>query len=280
MNGCGKRVRAMRCMACGEEMRVVQVVPDDTMPVPGYEHHTLECPACHEVERRLVFIRETEPIPFEPRSLPPLARQDEVTASTGGAATVGASINTSINTSINAWARALDRLRIQQASLQERQALAKVSAAADQFRRDRDEIVRSHHPRPAIAIMTKGQNPPSQSNEPDSADGARRHKAPSSAMARVIARLRRRGAWQTVDRSSDANRNFDRMWESFAPDAPSRAAAPSRSLVPVALPAGEACDETWSTWARAMTLLRGDPQAALNSVTAQFAVEDARSRSR
>ena len=33
----------MRCMACGAEMQVVQVVPDDTLMVPGYEHHTLQC---------------------------------------------------------------------------------------------------------------------------------------------------------------------------------------------------------------------------------------------
>ena len=35
----------------------MQVSGDDTMMVRGYEHHTLECPACHEIERRLVFNR-------------------------------------------------------------------------------------------------------------------------------------------------------------------------------------------------------------------------------
>jgi len=48
----------MRCMVCGAEMRVMQVVPDDTMMVPGYEHHTLQCTGCNDVERRLVFSRE------------------------------------------------------------------------------------------------------------------------------------------------------------------------------------------------------------------------------
>jgi hypothetical protein len=47
----------MRCVPCGAEMRLVQVVGDDTMMVPGYEHHTFECSACREVERRLVFNR-------------------------------------------------------------------------------------------------------------------------------------------------------------------------------------------------------------------------------
>jgi hypothetical protein len=65
----------MRCFACGEEMRVVEVVPDDTMPVPGYEHHTLECPGCHDVERRLQFAREIEPV--EPPPLPSEPDQDQ-----------------------------------------------------------------------------------------------------------------------------------------------------------------------------------------------------------
>ena len=47
----------MRCVPCGAEMRLVRVVGDDTMMVPGYEHHTFECSTCGEVERRLVFNR-------------------------------------------------------------------------------------------------------------------------------------------------------------------------------------------------------------------------------
>jgi hypothetical protein len=45
-------------MLCGAEMRVMEVVPDDTLEVPGYEHHTLQCTACNDVEQRLVFSRE------------------------------------------------------------------------------------------------------------------------------------------------------------------------------------------------------------------------------
>jgi hypothetical protein len=44
-------------------MYVTQVVQDGTMPVPGFEHHTLECLECGDIERRLVFTREkTQPI--------------------------------------------------------------------------------------------------------------------------------------------------------------------------------------------------------------------------
>jgi hypothetical protein len=53
----------MRCLVCAAEMYLTQVVEDDTMPVPGFEHHTLECLECGNIERRLVFTREkTQPI--------------------------------------------------------------------------------------------------------------------------------------------------------------------------------------------------------------------------
>src|SRR5215510_13205305 len=53
----------MRCLMCAAEMYVTQVVQDDTMPVPGFEYHTLECLECGNIERRLVFTREkTQPI--------------------------------------------------------------------------------------------------------------------------------------------------------------------------------------------------------------------------
>jgi hypothetical protein len=53
----------MRCLVCAAEMHVTQVVQDDTMPVLGFEHHTLECLECGNIESRLVFTREkTQPI--------------------------------------------------------------------------------------------------------------------------------------------------------------------------------------------------------------------------
>jgi hypothetical protein len=56
----------MRCMVCGAEMRVMQVVPDDTMAVPGYERHTLQCSDCGDVETRLMFSREKTPVDNAP----------------------------------------------------------------------------------------------------------------------------------------------------------------------------------------------------------------------
>ena len=52
----------MRCMVCGTEMRLVQSVPDEAMLVPGFEHHVLSCPSCHDEERRLVFVAHSAPL--------------------------------------------------------------------------------------------------------------------------------------------------------------------------------------------------------------------------
>ena len=40
----------------------MQTVPDETMIVPGFEHHILNCPCCHDEERQLVFIRQPAPL--------------------------------------------------------------------------------------------------------------------------------------------------------------------------------------------------------------------------
>jgi hypothetical protein len=70
----------MRCMVCGEEMRLVQTVPDDTMTVRGFEHHFLNCPGCHDEERRLVFIRQPAPLspPIETHEISPPIETHEI----------------------------------------------------------------------------------------------------------------------------------------------------------------------------------------------------------
>jgi hypothetical protein len=48
----------MRCTACGAELILTNVVPDDTVAVRGVENHTFICSACHVTERRVVFIKD------------------------------------------------------------------------------------------------------------------------------------------------------------------------------------------------------------------------------
>ena len=59
----------MRCMACGSEMVLMQSVRDETMPVPGFEHHTFMCSDCQDVEQRLVFVKPSEQVDPEPVTL-------------------------------------------------------------------------------------------------------------------------------------------------------------------------------------------------------------------
>jgi hypothetical protein len=80
----------MRCMACGAEMILMNVVQDDTMAVPGFEHHTFMCSACQDTEQRLVFSRgepeaETEPSAAQPaQPTAPAATIPEEPATTPG----------------------------------------------------------------------------------------------------------------------------------------------------------------------------------------------------
>jgi hypothetical protein len=77
----------MRCMACGAEMILMNVAPDDTMTVPGFEHHTFRCSDCHDVERRLVFTRrgrETDAEQMPVHKAPPIVPTANEPASAPG----------------------------------------------------------------------------------------------------------------------------------------------------------------------------------------------------
>ena len=66
----------MHCLACGAEMILINIMRDETLSVPGFEHHTFRCSACHDVERRLASARHGRESDNEPRSVhtaPPIA---------------------------------------------------------------------------------------------------------------------------------------------------------------------------------------------------------------
>jgi hypothetical protein len=57
-------------------MVLMQSVPDETMPVAGFERHTFMCSDCQDVEQRLVFVKPSEQVDPEPVTLnvaPPIA---------------------------------------------------------------------------------------------------------------------------------------------------------------------------------------------------------------
>jgi hypothetical protein len=45
----------MRCLVCNAEMVLMEAVQADPTTLPGFEHRTFLCPACHDVERRLAY---------------------------------------------------------------------------------------------------------------------------------------------------------------------------------------------------------------------------------
>ncbi|MFZ1095316.1 MAG: hypothetical protein WAN75_39880 [Xanthobacteraceae bacterium] len=80
----------MRCTACGAELILTDVVPDDTARIRGCEHHTFICPGCHVTERRVVLTRhgredDSMPVPVEalPRISPSLPEHEEQVAPAG-----------------------------------------------------------------------------------------------------------------------------------------------------------------------------------------------------
>jgi hypothetical protein len=50
-------------------MILMQTVRDETMAVPGFEHHTFMCSDCHDTEQRLVFVKPTDQADPEPVTL-------------------------------------------------------------------------------------------------------------------------------------------------------------------------------------------------------------------
>ena len=50
-----ERLSAMRCLVCNAEMVLMEEVQADPTTLPGFEHRTFFCPACHDAERRLAY---------------------------------------------------------------------------------------------------------------------------------------------------------------------------------------------------------------------------------
>jgi hypothetical protein len=55
-----QRQATPHCLDCGEEMTLVETVPDHNMMVAGYEHQTYRCAACGACESRFVFKRPAQ----------------------------------------------------------------------------------------------------------------------------------------------------------------------------------------------------------------------------
>jgi hypothetical protein len=92
-------------------MLLMDVVRDDTMKVPAFEHQIYRCSACRHIARRLVFSRPKMPITHLPViTTPPIKLQNGRVAAPG------------------AWENAVEKLRSRQIDVKERAAAAKTAA--------------------------------------------------------------------------------------------------------------------------------------------------------
>jgi hypothetical protein len=152
----------MLCLACGAEMRLVQVVKDTTMLVSGYEHHTCQCSGCSTIEQRMTFTREktptqtvpakpTQTVAYEPAQTAPVEPTQTAPVKPTHPEPPAAMFQSS------AWAKALEKLR----SFKERATETERHA---QFNRDWDNL-RSVPPPSASSEMKPDEplRPPTES---------------------------------------------------------------------------------------------------------------------
>jgi hypothetical protein len=124
----------MRCLACGSEMHLRDVVLADIPTMPGFERHTFRCSACPQVARRLVICRAKMPVvdPLVPSTA------SEASASNIQTQAVGSTLpndwrptverltkalkQRAVASRASAWAKTVEKLRSRQIALEERAA--------------------------------------------------------------------------------------------------------------------------------------------------------------
>jgi hypothetical protein len=192
------------------------------MFVAGYEHHTWQCSACGQSERRLVFVR-AEPAASEP------TERDESVPTQPAASDPGEPADA--KPTPGSWERAVDKLR-------DRQRLLADEAAAAHGRGGPDELARPPTRR-SPSVAKPARPPPSPSKlkpvtwrqtrtQPDS--------GPTGILARLAEKLRNRQA--TAARPLPAageSAQFDRVWEG-PPDAGQQPGPTATSPLPPPLP--------------------------------------------
>jgi hypothetical protein len=119
----------MWCLTCGREMQRVQVERDDGMFVTGYEHHTWQCSACGQSERRLVFVRaepaasvSSAPAAPDPREPAASGSSDPAASGPGEPAASGPGESADPKPKLGSWERAVGKLRDRQRLLAEEAA--------------------------------------------------------------------------------------------------------------------------------------------------------------
>jgi hypothetical protein len=293
----------MRCISCGEQMRLVGAVPAETMFVPGYEHHTLECLGCREVERRFVFrtdkgeldgidvaatlvpptLPDSRPTSAAIRSALPVSER-QLTETGGSPApsppraihepaktgpesdgeTVAASGPSRPQGPSPAWQRAIENLRSREIEISKRGELSKQQARA---------LIHTKHletkPLDSKVLHSKPVarvvgNAPGRVSRPQMTSGPVRAAPRVAAQSPVAAQPRkRRTAPLPSELDAEASKRFAEFWDNLIPRP-----KPAQSNEPeIVLPAPTALNpiaiEVVRPLPRSRSLVLVDPDAAM-----------------
>ena len=114
----------MRCMGCGGDMIVTATACDDAALPAGFTHETLQCLACGDIERRLVFnpalIKTNASTSARLSSPPEVAASSSPQANSPASDAASLSRPPEIGASAPAWIRAVEKLRSRQADIRVR----------------------------------------------------------------------------------------------------------------------------------------------------------------
>jgi len=265
------RVSLMRCMACGEEMALTAVMPDDALTATGFEQQIFTCLSCHATEIRLVYARRRDSVSAPASSAGPQAAPAcAIPAPAGpGAAPAGAEAapdpcgpgshrpsppkrEPKSITPAAAWVRAVEKLRSRQAELIRSAPCPEREHWTVQFTKDWERLA----PARRRLSDTSPERPSAVASNSARALRARLHKLTSGADSSRT-RLPAQGS------SDEAVKKFNQLWESLVPprnhpqpatEQPVQAAGPeplppSLSLVPI--------ESVQSIQGQAISMLRG-----------------------
>jgi hypothetical protein len=249
-------------MACGEEMVLTAVASDTAVTVEGFQHQTLQCPACRTTERRYVFTRGST----ETTTPPPVSSCPQEPASSCPQQPASSCPQEPVSSRdiapAPAWARAVEKLRSRQADLHERADAAKRTNWNIQFDQTWEKLAPPRREPLPAGNSTPGK-PKNLAWKSDRALRAQLRKTsppPSRNKTRQPA----------IEPTAEAVQQFNQFWDSLVParnlsrpqaeiPVPSALLAPlprSLSLVPVE--ASEAATlEAMSAADRAILLFRG-----------------------
>src|SRR3981081_931866 len=182
----------MKCVACGAEMRLMQV-QTDTVTVCGIERHLFGCSACPQSAQRLMFNRARMssinlPVAATHSAAPPIELDAARVAGASG------------------WTRAIEKLSSRQTALKEHKAAERTSDRLSALKAPKRGLIALRE-RPAAAKSSANK---SSANNPSANNSAAWTNAVEKLRSRQIV-LERAATARTTDTAGAFNRMRDSL---------------------------------------------------------------------